>query len=481
MSKYMIAHGALMTVDKNDTMIADGAVVIAGDRIEKVGTFQEISSQYPDYEVIDATGMVVMPGFVNTHTHLSMTMTRSIADDIDAFKWLPVIWAVEKNISEESVYAGAMLGIAEMIASGTTCFNDHYFMMGNVAKAVDKTGIRADLAEAILENRNRKKGQEGLRKNKEFTEEWHGRANGRIRARIGPHALYTCSTDLVVQARQLANELGVGMHMHVAESALEMKLVGKKAAGETSVQHLHALDILGPDFVIAHGLTINEKDIEILASIGTGISHCPQAYGKVGGWPFPPVDEWIEAGINVGLGSDGVASNNNMDMIDEMRTATFTRKLFARDGRVLPARQVIRMATQMGADVLGLGDEIGSLEEGKKADIILVDFRKPHLRPYHNIPGHLVYSASGADVDTVIVDGQVLMKNRQFLTLDIDDVLDQADFEFNNLLRKARWEPTIEDPRQSLVASLGLKLTQQSVRVMSILAGESEPEEEELL
>ena len=477
----LIGHGVVVTIDRKNRIIDDGAVVVTGGRIKAVGSYKEIAPKYADLERIDASEMVVMPGLVNTHTHLAMTMTRSIADDIEAVKWLPVIWAIEKHLTDETVYAGSMLGIAEMIASGTTCFNDHYFRMHQVAQSVEKTGIRADLAEAIIENRNHKKGQEALARGKVFAESWNGKADGRIRTRIGPHALYTCSTGLVTQAREAADSVGVGMHMHVAESALEMKLVGKKAKGETSVQHLHALGVLAPDFVMAHGLTINKRDIEILRDRCVGIAHCPQAYAKVGGWPFPAVDQWIKSGISVGIGSDGVASNNNLDLFDEMRFATLTRKLMSRDGTVLPARQMIRMATQKGADVMGLGGEIGSLEAGKKADLILIDLRKPHLRPLHNVPGHLIYSASGSDVDTVIIDGRIVMRHRKFLTLDIDEVMAKADAEFSALLGRAGWKPTKEEPTAGLAASLRLKLTQQSLRVMQVLIGERDAEEQEIL
>lgn len=481
MSDLLITHAMIMTVDLADTILDDGALFIAGGRIADLGPTAEVSARHAGAEVLDASGMVAMPGLINTHIHLSMTMLRSIADDIEASSWLPVIWALEAHLKPETVYAGAALGMAEMIASGTTCFNDHYFMMDEVARATAETGLRAQLAEAILENRNRRKGERDLENGTRFAAEWMGKADGRIVTRMGPHALYTCSTPLIIKAREAANSIGVGMHMHVAESKFEMRLVAKKdKAGETSVQHLDGLGVLGPDFVLAHGLTIDEKDIAILKRLGTGIAHCPQAYAKIGGWPFPPVDQWIKVGLHVGLGTDGVASNNNLDLFDEMRTATLTRKLFAKDGVVLPARQVIRMATRMGAQVLGLEKEIGSLEAGKRADVILIDFRKPHLSPVHNLPGHLVYSACGADVDTVIVDGRVLLRGRRFLTLDINEVLTRAQAEFEALLGRASWHPTLEEPKAGLAAAMKLKLTQQSLRVMQVLTGNRAPDEDDV-
>lgn len=230
---------------------------------------------------------------------------------------------------------------------------------------------------------------------------------------------------------------------------------------------------------MAHGLTIDEKDMAILIKRGVGIAHCPQAYAKVGGWPFPQVDKWMKAGITVGMGTDGVASNNNLDLFDEMRFASLVRKLFAKDGTVLPARQVIRMATINGAKMLNAEKEIGSLEVGKRADVILVDMRKPHLSPTHNLPGHLVYSAAGSDVDTVIVDGRVLLRGRKFLTLDIAEVLQRSQAEFEALLGRAGWKPTTEEPTAGLAATLRLKIVQQSLKVMQVLTGQRSPAEEE--
>jgi 5-methylthioadenosine/S-adenosylhomocysteine deaminase len=482
MSELLIAHGNVMTVDGHDTIIEDGGVLIAGSRIADIGAYHDVAARHPGVAELDAAGFVVMPGLVNSHVHLSMTLLRGVADDVEATAWLPVMWALEKHLTPEAVYAGALLGIAEMLASGTTCFNDHYFQMGQVAKAVQETGIRAQLAEAILENRDVKKGQSELAAGSQFAADWNGKAEGRIVTRMGPHSLYTCSTPLIVQARQTADQLGVGLHMHVAESKFEMKLVGRKhRAGETSVQHLDGLGVLRDDFVLAHGLTMDDRDQQIVAKRGIGIAHCPQAYAKVGGWPFPPVEKWAKHGVNIGLGTDGVASNNNLDLFDEMRFGTLARKLFAKNGTVLSARQMIRMATIDGARLLGWAHEIGSLEVGKRADLILVDFRKPHLTPLHNLPGHLVYSASGADVDTVFVDGQMLLRGRQFLTLDINTVMAQSQAEFNALLARAGWRSTLEEPHAGLAATLRLKLTQQALKGIQILTGAREPDAEEVL
>ncbi|MBI4731443.1 MAG: amidohydrolase [Chloroflexi bacterium] len=477
MAELIVTHGTILTMDGSDSILADGALVIENGRISAIGDTKKVAQHDPGAEVIDATGMLVMPGLVNTHTHLGATILRGISDDVDGIEWMPLNWSVTRHTTQEDLYLAALLGIAEMIASGTTCFSDSYQDIEQTARAVAETGIRAELASGLTERNGRKDAQRLMEQARSFVAEWNGKAGGRIHARFGPHALYTCSTDYILQARQAADDLHVGMHMHLAESPLEMKTV-KKKAGETSVQHLHALGVLKPDFLIAHALTINEQDIRLIAEDGSGIAHCPQSLGKLGAYPFPAVDTWIRAGIHVGIGTDGVASNNNLDLFEELRFASLTRKLFARDGRVLPAGEVLRMATVTGAKALGLGNEIGSLEAGKKADIILIDVRKPHLAPFHNIPGLLVYSALGSDVDTVIVDGKVLLRNRQFTTLDIADIMERVQAAFQALLKRAGWNLNLAEPTQSMATVLKLKATQQSLKIFQALMENRQSKEE---
>ena len=473
MENILISHGTILTVDEKDTILEDGAIAVNLGRIVSIGDAKELSQRYPGYKIIDATGMIVMPGLVNAHTHLGATILRGISDDVDGMEWMPLNWSVTKHVNKDDLYLSAMLGISEMIASGTTCFNDSYQDIEQTARAVEETGIRADLAAGLTERNGKKDAQRLLEAAQSFVADWHGKASGRIRARLGPHALYTCSTYYILRARQVANDLKVGMHMHLAESPLEMKMV-KEKAGETSIQHLHALGVLKQDFLIAHALTINEEDINIIAEVGSGIAHCPQSLGKLGAYPFPSVDSWIMAGIHVGIGTDGVASNNNLDMFEELRFAALTRKLLAHDGRVLPANQVIRMATIMGAKALGLGDMIGSLEVGKKADIILIDAQKPHLTPFHNLPGLLAYSSLGSDVDTMIVDGQVLMQNKQFTTLDVVDIIQRIQLAFKGLLKRAGWKFSLSGPTQSMATALKLKATRQSIKIFQSLIEKEE-------
>ena len=465
MAELLITHGALVTVDPADTVLEDGALLVRGQRIADLGPTADLLARYPGADVIDASGMAVLPGLVNTHSHMAATMVRSVADDVPPKTWAALVWSITDHFDEEKIYWAALLAAAEMIASGTTTVNDHHPYAAAVAQAVDKAGLRAELADTVAERLGHSKGAASLRRAVEFARQWHGRADGRIRARLGPHALYTCSTELLLATRDAARELGIGMHMHVAETAQEIELVGPSRAGATSAQHLHALGILARDFVIAHGLTLNAEDVRLVAEAGAAIAHCPQTYAKMG-VTFPNVETWQAAGIPVGLGTDGPGSTNDLDLFEEMRFAGLARKLLDQSATALPARRVLRMATLDGARTLGLAAETGSLEIGKKADVILVDFHRPHLTPFHNVIGQLVYSAKPSDVDTVLIDGRVVYRQRRHLTLDVDEVIDRAQQTFMELAQRAGWSVSVQEPVESQARALARMQTQSAVQAI---------------
>lgn len=419
---------------------------------------------------IDAKGMVLMPGLVNTHTHLSMTLFRGVADDVPGINWLPIIWSIEKNITADTCYVGALLGCLEMIKTGTTCFADQYWHMDRVAGAVKEAGMRANLAQGILELNDQEKGERELRESVAFAQEWNDSVDGRISCKLGPHSIYTCSPALLQQTREAANEINVGLHIHVAEGPNEPRMA-KEKHGSTSIEHLHNLGVLEKDVLAAHCVFVTKEDMQIMKKTNTTVSHCPSPMMKYGN-EVAPIPELMKNSVIVGIGTDGCGSNNNLDMIEEMRTAAFLHKMKSKNSTVLPAQKIIRMATILGAKSLGLEREIGSLEVGKKADIIILDFKKPHLTPFHNCPSHLVYSAFGSDVDTVIVDGQIIMKNRQVETLDEIKILKMAQDAFNDLLDKGGYTLNLEDnPKPSLKTNLTVKSFQTYLRVSQKLKG----------
>jgi len=409
----------------NRDLIENGALAIKHGKITFVGKESSATSIVADLK-IDAGGKVAMPGLINCHTHVPMTLFRGIADDQPLDRWLKEsIWPLEARLEAQDVYAGALLGCLELIKSGTTCFADTYFQEGMVARAVQESGLRAVLAEGILEAGNCQAGQKTFRSSVHFAQKFNGFADGRISVMLGPHAAYTCCSELLRKVRGKASKLGVGIHIHVAESKTVLKDYDKQR-GSSEVEFLDKIGFLRDDVVAAHCINLSDKDMHILADRGVNVVHAPVSNVKLG-LGVARINDLLRLGVKVGLGTDGPASNNTLDMLETIKFASLLQKMICRDPSVLPAYEVLKMATIDGAKALGIENRVGSLEVGKKADIILVDLSKPHLRPLHNVCASLVYSARGSDVDTVIVDGKILMQDRQVKALDDQTVVQMAE------------------------------------------------------
>jgi 5-methylthioadenosine/S-adenosylhomocysteine deaminase len=412
-------------------VLKGGIVLIEGDRITRVE--QEIKRSADI--VIDAHGKVVMPGLINCHTHLAMTLFRGVADDMELMPWLETkIWPLEKRLNAERVYAGALLGCLEMIKTGTTCFADQYFFMEEVAKAVERAGIRGILSYGIIEMGDPERRESEIKTGEHLVRTCHGMAGGRILTMFGPHAPYTCSPECLMQVKELAKKYGVGIHTHIAETKWETDEIMKRY-GKAPVEYLDSIGFLGPEVLAAHSIFLAPHGISIYRNRGVKPVHNPVSNMKLG-CGVSPVPELFKAGIPVALGTDGAASNNSLDMFNEMKFAALLGKLHRYNPTVMPAESVLEMATINGAKALGLEKELGSLEVGKKADVILVNLNTPHLTPLHNLVSHLVYSAVGGDVDTVIVDGEILMENRKIRTLDEAEVMKKAQEISESMIRE---------------------------------------------
>lgn len=463
MSNLLIKNAVILTVNPKNEVIKNGGIEITDNRITTVTQMDQLKDYQAD-EVIDAKGMVVMPGLVNSHTHLSMTLFRGVADDVPGINWLPIIWSIEKNINEDFCYTGALLGCLEMIKTGTTCFADQYWYMDKVANAVKEAGMRADLSQGILELNDPDKGARELQESVAFAKEWNSCANGRITTRLGPHAIYTCSSSLLQETREAADESNVGIHIHVAEGPNEPKMV-KERHGDTSIEHLNNLGFLKGDVLAAHSVFVSNRDIDIMKKTNTSVAHCPSAMMKYGN-EIAPVPDLLAKKVTVGIGTDGCGSNNNLDMIEEMRTVALVHKMLRKDSTLLPVPQLIRMSTIFGAKALDLDKDIGSIEVGKKADLIILDFKKPHLVPFHHCPSHIVYSAFGSDIETMIVDGKIIMKNREVLTLNEFEVIDKAQQAFEELLDLGGYTLDIgKNPKPGLKTNLIVKSFQTFLKI----------------
>ncbi len=422
--KTLIKNCTVIPMQGKEIIWEQGEIVIEGDIISACGPRGTVEKNQHFDEVIDGAGMVAIPGFVNTHTHCAMTLLRSYADDLPLMQWLSEkIWPLEEKLTGDAVYWGSMLGIYEMIKSGTTTFVDMYFYMDEVAKAVEETGIRAILSRGMIGVGPN--GQFALEDSERFITQWHNQANGRIKTMLGPHAPYTCPPDYLQKVMELAEKLQVGIHIHLAETKDEIRQI-KEQYNKTPIELVAEQGLFKYQTLAAHCVHLTDKDIELLADNQVGVAHNPESNMKLASGTAP-IPKLLTTGINVGLGTDGAASNNNLDMLEEMRTAALLHKLSSEDPTVISAYEALYMATLGGAKAIGLADQIGSIELGKKADMVLFDFEKPHLYPKHQVGAHLVYAAQSSDVDTVFINGQKLVEKGKLLNADQKNLFKNVD------------------------------------------------------
>ena len=416
----IIRNGLVLGADGTFTRKDIG---IVGNRIDTIADENDSRISASAKREVDAKGGFVIPGLVNTHTHLGMTLLRGYADDLPLFEWLSEhIWPIEAKITPEHMYAGCMLGCLEMIKSGTTAFADMYIHVDKVAQAVIDSGMRANLAYGMIDLGDKARADSELAESKRFVDKWQGAANGRIKAMYGPHAPNTCSREFLIRVKEQAQKDNAMIHIHILETEAELNEM-KEKFGMCSVNMLEEAGFLGPDVIAAHCIWLSDGDIKILQKHGVNISHNPTSNLKLASG-IAPVAKMLDFGCNVALGTDGCASNNNLDMFGEMKLAAILHKMDTNNPSVLPAPTVLNMATRNGAKALGI--DAGILAPGKLADIIIVDANKPQMVPHHNIISNLVYSANGSEVMTTIVDGQVLMEDYKVLSLDESVVLQQA-------------------------------------------------------
>jgi len=419
----LIEGGTVLTLDGADTILHSGSVAVRGDRIVAVGPRADIASRYRGRRVVDASGRVVMPGLVNAHTHAAMTCFRGIADDLELMEWLNryIFPAEAKNVDPELAYWGSLLACAEMIRSGTTCFCDMYIFEDETARAASLAGMRCLLGEVLFDfpSPSFKTPDEGLACTESLIEKWAG--HDLVRITVEPHALYTCSPELLKKSKALADRHGVPLSLHLLETRSEREELTTKL-GCSPVRFLRDTGLLDANLLAFHCVWLDEPDIEMMARAGAKAVHNPESNMKLASG-IAPVPALQAAGVTVALGTDGCASNNNLDMFGEMDSAAKLEKVERMDPTLMPARTVLRMATCQGAKVLGMDGQVGRLQKGMKADVIVLNLNKPHLTPLYNAYSQIVYAASGADVETAIINGRIVMKNRRILTFDEQEAM----------------------------------------------------------
>ncbi len=423
----VIHNCTIITVDPDFDIIKHGIICIKDGRLERISA-KAHEQELPDSkEVIDAKGGIVLPGLVNTHTHLPMTLFRGLADDLPLNIWLNehIFPAEKENINPKSVRYGTLLACSEMLLSGTTTCCDGYFLEEIVAEAVNDSGMRAVLGHGVIDfpAPGVADPSENIKTAVAFVKKWLG-VSPNIIPSIFCHSPYTCSTRTLKDAKTAADNEGLLFQIHVSETKQELNQIQSEHR-MTPVEYLDSIGILDANTLLAHCVWIDDHDIEIIAKQNAKISHNPESNMKLAAG-VAPVPRFLDSGITVGLGTDGCASNNNLDLFQEMDTTAKLHKVISHDPTVMDAKSVIVMATIGGAKAIGLGNEIGSIEVGKQADLIIIDTDKPHLTPLYNPVSHIVYAASGSDVRDVLVAGEFLVRNRKLLTLDLDETLERV-------------------------------------------------------
>jgi 5-methylthioadenosine/S-adenosylhomocysteine deaminase len=422
----VIANGTVVTMDATRRVLAPGSIAIDGPDIVAVDRPEVIRQRYRGRETIEAWGSVIMPGLINTHTHAPMVLFRGLADDLALMDWLQkyIFPAEAKLVSPEFVRIGTRLAALEMIQSGTTTFADMYYFEEEIAKETKAAGLRAVLGQTIIQFRapDAKTPADGLARAETFLQRW--RDDGVITPAVAPHAMYTLDGPTLMASRDLARRYNVPTLIHLAETQAELKTAQERSK-PSPVMYLDALGFLGAGVLAAHAVWVTEPEIGILKARGVGVSHNPESNMKLASGTAP-VPAYLKAGVAVGLGTDGAASNNDLDMFEAMRIASFLHKLQTGDPRAVPAGAALEMATIGGARALGMDRRIGSLAPGKRADVIVVSMSSARQTPLYDPISHLVYTTRGDDVDTSIVDGRILMRGRKVLTLDADAVLRDA-------------------------------------------------------
>jgi 5-methylthioadenosine/S-adenosylhomocysteine deaminase len=431
-----IVGGTIVTMDEKRQVIENGTIAVRDRKIVYVGNGNGLPPNSRPKQIINAKGKVVIPGLINTHTHVPMGLFRGIADDLDLQEWLTkyIFPAEAKNVNEAFVRAGTRLGLAEFIRGGTTTYCDMYYFEDAIADETAKAGVRGVLGQTLIDfpAPDNKTWADAIQNTEKFVKKWQG--HPLIIPAVAPHAPYTVSQEHLLETRRLSDKLNAPLVIHLAEANTETEFIQQKHKGLRPIEFVEQIGFLSDKTIAAHVIQANEKEIDILVRRGVGVAHNPQSNMKLAAG-VAPVPLMLKKNLRLGLGTDGAASNNDLSLWEEMDTAAKLHKIFAGDPKTVSAKEVFEMATIGGARALHLEDKIGSLETGKLADIVIVDFDAINQTPMYNVYSHLVYATKANNVNTVIINGKIVMKERRLLTLDENGIKIDANIFRRNIIK----------------------------------------------
>ena len=430
--KLLIKDVMILTMNASNQGVFKGDIGIENEWISFVGETPD--SFMPD-KIIEGTNHLAMPGLINAHTHMGMSLLRNYADDLPLMTWLSEkIWPAEANLTSDDVYYGTMLSLAELIRSGCTTFRDMYFFTEEVAKATERAGLRANLGLGLVGVSDPE--HKLFEQTEQLYTKWHQKAEGRIHIEVAPHAPYTCSAAYLKKASALAVQLNTPLHIHLSESKFEVDQ-SLSEHGMTPIEYVASIGLFNAKTSAAHCVHLHEQDFDILKKNDVSVLYNPSSNLKLGNG-FAKINRMISEGINVAIGTDGSSSNNNLNMFEELHLGALVNKGIEADPTVIPAYKMLEIATANGAKALGIDKEVGTIQPAKKADVILIDLDKAHLAPHHDLVAMLVYSAAGSDVSHVICNGQVIMEDYKILTFDEKEIIQKAKEHADALIRRTQ-------------------------------------------
>jgi len=431
----------------NNIVIERKSILVVDGVISSVGDFSRLRKHSRDAYVIDCKDKLAIPGLINAHVHIPMTIFRGIADNYSTLSWLRIIWPLERLLTREDIYYGALLGLIESVKSGTTCVADHYFSEEVVIEASRKLGMRIVGSESILDIDGWRDSERAIKETLRLCKKYE--KDPLVKIAFAPHSVYSVKRESLELIRELSKEFNIDVHIHASESLEEVK-VSLKMHGKTPIEYLNSIGLISKRLLIAHANVISDSELQLIKEGRASIVHVPTTAMKHG-LDLCPASKMLKRGITVCLGTDGPGSNNNLDMIEEMRIAILAQRFLFRNPGSINAREVLSMATLNGAKALNLRG-VGNITPGFKADIVLLNLRREHMIPLHNIPSHIVFSVNQSDIDTVMIDGKIIVQGGEVLTIDEEFVLKRAQKAFERLVKKGGLVPSLSsEPRRNSV------------------------------